>query len=636
RRYMEELTRMGATYDAARSIDIDRLSRRIEDLRALPLAAVGSGGSLTACHFAARLHEVEARQPGRVLTPLEFVRLPPLHSAGVLLISSGGGNRDILAAARHAAATEYRELVGLCARRDTALAAVLASARHATVIEFDNPAGKDGFLATNSLVLTCSLLARAYGTDLPTTLPSLDEFGVEGDPQALRRRSLLILAGGWAAPAAADFESKWGEAGIGTVTVLDARNFAHGRHFGISRRSADTAVIGLATAEESDTLRRTMRTLPDSIAQASVLSPLPGPVGALDLLMRVIRLAGTVAQADGLDPGRPRVPSFGRQLYRAGIPLGTGARRAKSEDLWIRRKVTPLVWDAVDEATRQSWRRRAKDWAYSAERTAIGGVVFDYDGTLCEADERLGPLPEAIAVAIRRIHEIGLSVGVATGRGGSVIEALRATLPCEMWESIWVGMYNGARIQRLHEPAPEHGDIHPSVQEAFERISSSPALAPVARLTLQPTQVCVRDAVPLPSGLLQRFVVEALLGCEEVDVRCSGHTVDVIARRVSKLAVVERVRAAVGSGLAIVTIGDQGQAHGNDESFLAHPLGLSVEQASSRFDGCWNVAPAGSRRTSALLGYLEGFHPTSTGIRWRIRPGVSPRSGVEPHSEEER
>jgi hypothetical protein len=555
---------------------------------------------------------------------LEFVRLSPLHDAGVLLVSASGGNRDILAAARHATAAEYRDVVGLCTRLHTALSVELSTARHAAVLEFENPAGKDGFLATNSLVLTCSLLARAYGVSLPYTLPSLDgtvEENAGGDLAVLRRRSLLVLAGGWAIPAAADFESKWGEAGIGTVTVLDARNFAHGRHFGISRRQADTAVVGLATADEAESLRSTMRALPVEIAQVCIVSPFPGPIGALDLLVRVIRLAGTVAQADGLDPGRPRVPPFGRKLYHAGIPPRAGVERPKAEDLWIRRKVTPVVWDSVDELTRRKWRSLAREWAKGTERTLVGGVVFDYDGTLCEADERSGPLPAAIGAAIERIHKLGLVVGVATGRGGSVIDALTSTLPRAMWSSVWVGLYNGARLQRLDEPAPEHGSIDPHVLEAFSRLSASQALNAVVKLTLQPAQVCVRNMVPLPDGIILRFVSEALGGFEEyIEVRRSGHTVDVVARGASKLDVVERVRAGVLPRLGIVTIGDQGQAQGNDHTFLAHPLGLSVEQASSRFDGCWNVAPAGSRRTDALLRYLAGFYATPEGVRWRIRP----------------
>lgn len=653
RPYSDELLQLAATYHWARSTDISVLVKSLDLLRGRPLIVVGSGGSLSACAFAARLHEKHACLPARILTPLEFIRHPIPQTAGVLLLSAGGNNPDVLAAARHAIVSEYSPIVGLCSRADTRLKVLLAPHRHAAVFEFVGPSPRDGFLATNSLLLTCTLLTRAYSQEPPATLPALEptlEEQIAVDlGEMLSQPSVIALADGWAVVAAVDLESKWSESGFGAVVVTDARNFAHGRHYGLSRRLDDTLVLGLAVADDDyhgslaagatgwpaghDILSTTLARLPQSTAVLALRSPLSAEAGALDLLVRVIRLAGEAGRRHGIDPGRPRVPAFGKTLYRAGIPLrlfrrsqGEGARSA--EDLWIRRKVTPAVWTDATAEARESWRASCRAWVAKAESVRVGGVVLDYDGTLCEEDERFGVPAVEVGLALTRLLDAGMVVGIATGRGRSIVRALRDITPERVWPEILVGMYNGSVLFRLHEGEPEQpGDTSPakSIQRAYETLSGSPVLSHVAHFRKRPTQLTVHALRPLPEGLLRRFILEALSAssCFGVDVLASDHSVDIVALGDSKLYVVaevERVLAAAsGPGLTVMTIGDQGQEGGNDSLFLARPLGLSVEHTSSVFDGCWNVAPAGERRTAALLGYLGGLRPRADGsFRWSV------------------
>jgi fructoselysine-6-P-deglycase FrlB-like protein len=706
RAYAEELALLDATYAHARAAEIAPLRESVDALRAKPLIIVGSGGSVSACHLAARLHETAARLSARVMTPLEFVQHPVPHDAGVLLLSASGANPDILAAATHAITAEYAPVVGLCTRYGTPLRAQLAAHRHAVVHEYAGPSAKDGFLATNSLLMTATLLARAYQYEPPTTLPSLSapidgaagdgaRAGTGGDSApapavlaALGRRSLIVLANAWSTAAAYDLESKWAESGFATVTVTDARNFAHGRHYGLSRRLDETAVVGFATADDLGLNERTVAQLPPDACGVTVRSPLAGAAGALDLLVRVIRLAGAVGTARGVDPGRPRVPAFGRTLYHAGIPRralaanhsprrGTAGRTAgapapirTTEDVWIRRKVTPAVWESAAPEAREHWRDCCRAWVGVVERMIIGGVVFDYDGTLCEADERFTTPAASVGAALGRLVDQGLVVGVATGRGDSVLEALRAVLPERLWGQIIVGMYNGGVVGTLADPPAVPDLPTPAIHAAHAALTASALLAAVASVKVQPTQLTVRARQPLPEGVLQRFVLEALGGSspamapwvsgradigadaeptagatahDGVHVFASSHTVDVIVGRASKLRVVAAVRdairaagrthhgaarsdAAAGEDAAesdpalapaVMTIGDQGHLGGNDWPFLAQPLGLSVERVSSVFDGCWNVAPVGARRTAALHAYLSALAPDGQGtFRW--------------------
>lgn len=676
RPYADELATLGDTFGYALAADIADLTQAIDELRSRPLIVIGSGGSVSACQVAARLHESAARLPARVMTPLEFMRLPLQQSAGVLLLSASGRNPDILTAASHAARAEYGSIAGLSTRPRTALRERLRSFRHAKVFEYVGPSKKDGFLATNSLLLTSTLLARSYGLALPSSLPALargaksptlklcgtlGKNDVQGRLlEGLARPHIVVLADGWSTPAAVDLESKWGELGLGAVTVTDARNFAHGRHHGLSRRLADTLVLGLSTPETSRALDQTLKRLPPQAAVASLQTSLEGAAGALDLLAQVIRLTGAVAAKSGIDPGRPRVPAFGRALYRAKMPqqpLGeslasdgvlvtqTSARdeAGHRQDLWIQRKVSPAVWSGASSEIRDGWRARRDAWIATVGSLRVGAVVLDYDGTLCEADERSTVPAVQVGHVLTRLIDDGMVIGVATGRGGSVLTALRAIIPKRLWSRIIVGMYNGGILHRLDDRTDATRDIAPSIRQAHDLIACSTSITSIAVCREQPTQLTVYARRAMPEGLLLRFVREALGATgnpPDVTVVGSCHTVDVIPSGVSKLRVVDAVveeLAAVNSasglgdgfgrtapiatsnGIQVMTVGDQGYADGNDFTFLAHPLGLSVENASSNLTSCWNVAPPGTRRTMALLAYLNALHANEAGgFTWSV------------------
>ena len=624
RRYSEELNTLTETYSTTQTQDIRQLREVIDLARAYTLLVIGSGGSTTACDLTARLHESFARLPARALTPLEFIGSPKLQAAAVLLLSAGGANPDILTAAEHAVLAEHQIVIAICTRRDTPLRARLSTCRQAHVFEFIGPSPKDGFLATNSLLLTSALLARAYGVDLPSALPHLDP----GRPKLQARvfenlllPSTIVLAHGWAVPAALDFESKWSECGFGSVTVTDERNFAHGRHYGLSRRLKETLVLGFATAGEAAITKRTLARLPSEAKRGLLATDLAGPIGALDLIAAVIRLAGAAGQRVGLDPGQPKVPTFGRALYRARItrPRASSESPNRREDLWIERKVSPAIWANATDQQRSDWRSRCHDWVAQAEAISIVGVVLDYDGTLCEMDERFtSPAPE-VGAALTYLLGRGLHVGVATGRGDSVAQALRAVVPKALWRRLVLGIYNGSTIFNLDEAPPTGLETLPEIEEAFSILSASPVTRKLLTIRKQRTQISVQATTPLPDGLLWRLIAETLATGTNpaVNIYSSGHSVDVVSRRANKQRVVEelwkQMPSTRGDAMGVLTIGDQGRVTGNDFGFLAHTLGLSVESVSTSFDGCWNVGSRGSRRTTTLLQYLRAISETRCG-----------------------
>jgi hypothetical protein len=117
--------------------------------------------------------------------------------------------------------------------------------------EFRPPAGKDGFLATNSLLATAILVARGYhspndaSSELPETLADVAYGGQtaedylswleEASAPLWRRETLVVLYGPSTQAAAVDLESKFTEAALGQVQLADYRNFAHGRHHWLAK-----------------------------------------------------------------------------------------------------------------------------------------------------------------------------------------------------------------------------------------------------------------------------------------------------------------------------------------------------------------------------------------------------------------
>src|SRR5207249_3333413 len=121
--------------------------------------------------------------------------------------------------------------------------------------------------------------------------------------------------------------------------------------------------------------------------------------------------------------GRPHVPEYGRRLYHMGIPKSRILRGNALVDMWIERKVSPPVWAAASNRERNEWRMAYNRWASELEETRLQGIAVDFDGTVCDASERFRRPREEVGAALTRLLDIGATIGIATGRGGSVLDA---------------------------------------------------------------------------------------------------------------------------------------------------------------------------------------------------------------------
>ena len=616
--YESELARLSAVYDWAMAVDIRPTTDLIDALAEQPLLAVGSGGSLTAAVAACYFHQRYAQKLAHAVTPMDAVSLPTLHDIGVLMTTGGGRNPDVLGCFRRLVEREPRQFGVICATENTPLSDLAGTYRYVRTHEFALPSGKDGFIATNSLVATIVLLARSYQELYGDEKSMPDEFSALWGPhtnsdESLRRiesaadavmdfDSLVVLYGPTGFPAALDIESKCSETGLANVQLADYRNFAHGRHHGLSIKSAETAVLAIVTDEDRKLALKTLSLLPATIKVTSISVDGRGCRALVAALVSLIHWVGARGRGRHIDPGRPSVASFGRKLYHLSSFRAREAPRATA--LAIERKTRRSITRLAAAGALQLWDAAVHAAVDRYAHARFSSVVFDYDETLCPARCRM---QRDMAAAIERLLFEGILVGIATGRGKSVREDLVAHLPRKHWESIWIGYYNGGQIATLaDDSAPDKTlPVHEGLERFVSSIESDERLSALMELDRRSSQITV-----FPIASRRDDVWEALQelcrGAEQTLVR-STHSFDILAPGVSKLNVVRKVAEVldVTESPTVLRIGDLGRWPGNDHELLADEYGLSVDQVSSHPAQCWNFAPAGHRGTQATLDYLN-------------------------------
>jgi hypothetical protein len=273
--FASELAALGDTLTWALSCDVAALGRFVADAADLPLVAIGSGGSSTACHLTTLLHRTRHRRPALFTTPLDVLSVPAgLHRAAVFLASASGKNKDALAALQACITEEAPAVAVVTLRAENPLSEAAASYPRARVFAGDAPAGKDGYLATNSLVATCALVARAYGFGV--SLSKAPRKAVDGAIFE-DRHMVQVLHGGWASPVATDLESKLNESALAAAQLADYRNFGHGRHLWLAKRAAETVVVALVTPGTTAIADSTLKLFPKSIRVVRLETSLDGP-----------------------------------------------------------------------------------------------------------------------------------------------------------------------------------------------------------------------------------------------------------------------------------------------------------------------------------------------------------------------
>lgn len=622
RPYAQEMCRLAQTLEWAGSVPIDDLVRAVGTAALGPLVAVGSGGSLSTAHFLAQTHQSIAGQLARISTPAELINEPAPHAASVWLLSAGGGNVDINAAFEDAVVREPRQLAVLCGRARSPLSRAAQCHAYSDLLMFEPPAGKDGFLATNSLFGFAVLLARSY---LRATESSVGWDAVQHQVERLlsdegiarwrdavapiwERSTTIVLHGPNARVGALDLESKFTEAALGNLHYADWRNFAHGRHHWLAKRGEQSAIVALIGEDDERLAERTLALIPDDIPIARIKLSGPPSAVALGALVASLRITGWAGEARGIDPGQPGVPGFGRKLYSLRPAKGVKMSSDGAKIAAIERKTSASYVTLADRGQLMFWQDAYKGFDRKLREAAFVGAVLDYDGTIVDARTRAAPPAEDILQALVRLIENGFTLAIATGRGKSVRESLRDALPEVLWPSVMVGYYNGLEIAPLNDSDTPNTSAKPSraLAAIADRLRAQPEVALCAEQTDRAHQITLEPRYALREDHLWLLAQQAILSesVGGVHVVRSSHSIDIIDAKRAKGAVVDAMRKRVGEG-EILCVGDRGRWPGNDHELLAEPFSLSVDEVSLDPATCWHLGPAGSRGPKVLLDYLE-------------------------------
>lgn len=624
--FQSELAKLADTLAWARQVEIDRLRAAVRTAGLGPLIAVGSGGSLSGAHALASIHRRAAQRVAAVSTPLELANAPIDLAASIWLLSAGGSNVDILAAASMAIHSEPRQVAVLSGKETSPLADLCRDHAYVDFLPFNMPAGRDGFLATNSLFAFCCLLARTYAEEFDQDSAwreaaehveaacSIDSALVEQWQTACaplwERETTVVLHGVNASLGAIDLESKFTEAALGNLHVSDYRNFAHGRHHWLAKRGHQSAVLALVSDNDEPLAGRTLALIPDYIPVARVSLP-GGPTAVmLTSLLAAFWISGWAGQARDIDPGRPGVPEFGRKIYHLPLPARRGAAHATTRDeAAITRKAgTPL--SRLTQQERDLWQRALAAFRARLKSSDFAGIVFDYDGTLVDTRDRYHPPFDPLRHQLVRLLEGGVRVAMATGRGVSVRRDLRSAVPEVLWPSVLVGYYNGAEIAALDDDSAPDGTAAPTeeLRQLAERLRADPELAELATQTDRKWQITLQAKRPIPENRLWDIAqqITLIVGDNSFVVTRSSHSIDIVPASKSKADVLVRLAAITGNG-ALLTIGDRGRWPGNDYALLRSPFALSVDEVSVDPETCWNLGNPGQRGISATLDYLSNL-----------------------------
>ena len=612
--FNSELEKISDTIKWAEEQDTSLLSRYLfAENRQTPLVCIGSGGSLSACHYAAMLYKQRNGVLAQAMTPLQLMYSGReiIRSSKLLFLSASGKNKDILNAIKYGVKYNEIGMMSLTLHKNNLTEELLE--QHPKVLRWceDIPSEKDGFLATNSLVATFTLLCKAAGGMSQNSSFEFDD--LKPGTWNLKLNTLqnfIVLYGATGESVAWDIESKLTEAALGSALLSDYRNFGHGRHHWFDKCGKNSCIIALVTPIERELAYKTIGCLPKDIPVIYIETELESPAASIDMLLKAFRFVNDLGKARGIDPGKPGVPSYGRTLYNLDYFKLTSRilPAEKTLDVAVRRKLGPSrienapLWDYYGEACQRFVKQLNKGKFTTA--------AFDYDGTLSAANHKsrfTNRLCDEIKNALLPLLENGVQIVVATGRGKSVGDSFKNSFDQMYWPQIKVGYYNGACLLALGnedelkrwKKQPFDSELKELSEELQRRLPKdciNYELSPRSQqLSIEEVQSS-SDAEVLYSTCCEIIWDKQLNG---IRVWRSSHSMDIVVyREVSKLRVIEEFEHTL-------CIGDYGTVEGNDYEMLTSKYSLSVDRVSKNTESCWNIAPSGMKGLDATLYYLS-------------------------------
>lgn len=613
--FKEELKKLSETIRWAEQQDVTRLAQFLfAENKQIPLVCIGSGGSLSACHYAVQLYQQRNGVLAQAMTPLQlmYAGYNIIRSSKLLFLSASGKNKDILSAIKYGVKYNETGMMSLTLRKNNPTEELLEQYPKVQRWCENIPSEKDGFLATNSLLATFTLLCKAAcASKYQDSRFKLNDLQPETFNLNLSViQNFIVMYGATGEPVAWDIESKLTEAALGSALLSDYRNFGHGRHHWFDKRGENSCIIALVTPVERELAYKTIGCLPKSVPVIYIETELDGPQASIDMLLKAFRFVNDLGEARGIDPGKPGVPGYGRLLYNLNyykltnciLPAEKALDVAVLRKLGIAGRENVPLWVYYSESCQRFVRQ--------LNRGRFTTVAFDYDGTLSASDRKsrfTNGLCDEIRDALMPLLENGVQIVVATGRGKSVGESFQESIDQKYWLQIKVGYYNGACLLTLGDEdelkkwKKQHFDSE--LKELEEELKLRlPAECVGYKFEERSLQLSIEgEMTQAESQLVYDTCREIIWDKQMKGIRVwrSSHSMDIVVyREVSKLRVIEDPEHTL-------CIGDYGTVESNDYEMLTSKYSLSVDRVSKNTESCWNIAPSGMKGLDATLYYIS-------------------------------
>lgn len=606
--FIKEINDLPQSISWALTQDIEILKLVLQGCSAQQLTIIGSGGSFTAASFLAQLHELSG-SIANALTPLEFIakfnRQQP--NKAVAFLSAEGKNKDIIAAAQASLNSSYSNFSLTCTKNNP-LSELCKTTGLATVIAYDMPWGKDGYLATNSLIAMMVMMARAYDDNFK---PQFNCEWIENRRQELRgqnalqqfqdSRPIIILYGQLGRIAAIDLESKLAESTLAFSQLCDYRQFAHGRHLQLAYEKSPL-VVAFTSPQDKRLSDATLGLFPSHVPVLEIDLPedqiLAEIMGTIDAML----VTEFLACIQGIDPGQPDVPNFGSEIYSLDV------HELLPEQKQSDSPAVEFKFGSVDA----TYIQYGIQFCERLEAARFKAIVCDFDGTFCDTARRYENLDKKLIPEIERLLSAGITLGFATGRGNSLYDDLRKKLDDSLWHNIPLGLFSGSYILSLDNPNFDAPPADNRFQELlvwlktiglFRQLGATPEI----KCNQMGIRLAKHSTCPRTLAAIRYWITST--GKTGWRAYCSGHSIDVITENAGKAIVVQAVadQTRSDSQLEILRIGDSGDIDGNDFELLNDGISLSVGSVSPLPAFCWNLLPKEFHGHIGTLYYLSSL-----------------------------
>ncbi len=601
-----------------------------------PTIAVGSGGSAISAEYFRRCRDTCGFARTAVETPMQFVTdMSGLSGIDVWLFTAGAENADIMAAVQ-SAHQRGASHVFIVTRNPGGRAAVRLTELGGMVFTVPVSDQKDGFLATHSLIATVTTLLLAFDatTEVPFGEELADRFesAVKIELSKTSREeyrasfsrltatdTLIVLSEPQLSPVSALIDTSVWEASICNVQSTDFRNFSHGRHTWLHHRRDATFIVALTGLDWQPVHASVLSLIPPDVRKSAFDF---GNCGRFENAIGIVRglaLIEAMGHAVDVDPGKPGVGSFGREVYDDEA-LYTSAKKIESA---VRHKyAAALEQDSASPSTPELAEAFLERTA-ALKDAKIGAIVLDYDGTVVRTEDRFAPPENEIADQFFRLRELGVSVAIATGRGGSVGEDLRQIFDAEAQKDILIGYYNGAYLQPLdvdidvNRPDPDS-----DIDEAIGWMEGNNHLFCCFDKPKRGVQISIQKRDLVSADQFELAISEFLPSVgNRLRLDRSAHSYDLVVARASKLNVVQAVQGKVSEDAVVLCIGDSGTVMGNDHDLISSASGISVDTVCCSPEGSWSLFGYEHSGPDALRQILASLIPAGKGCV-RLAPDV--------------